>query len=188
MVNKNTSDGVAISRRDLHAVRAILHKEIVTGATCITAGVLKDPPVINWKDTSGTIPVDRNTIGIPPRTTIQVWTGNGLSVPPISKGSQEIESPRRPIIPQEVRNADPLDNSINQYPAKDRYPTPDWSKIIGSKAVTNKTSDVYMRIQMSFGSDTVLSESPNFMNFGLSSVNITDELGSVFVPTTTLSG
>ena len=37
---------------------------------------------------------------------------------------------------------------------------------------------------MDFGSDTVLSESPNFMDFGLSSVNTTDELGSVSAPTT----
>ena len=37
---------------------------------------------------------------------------------------------------------------------------------------------------MNFGSDTVLSKSPNFMNFGLSSVNTTDELDFVFVPTT----
>ena len=37
---------------------------------------------------------------------------------------------------------------------------------------------------MNFRSDTVLSESSNFVNFGLSSVNTTDELGSVFVPIT----
>ena len=37
---------------------------------------------------------------------------------------------------------------------------------------------------MNFGSDTVLSECPNFMDFGMSSVNTTDELGYVFVPTT----
>ena len=37
---------------------------------------------------------------------------------------------------------------------------------------------------MNFGSDTVISESPNLMDFGLSYVNTTDELGSVFVPTT----
>ena len=36
---------------------------------------------------------------------------------------------------------------------------------------------------MNFGSDTVLSESPNFMDFGLSSVNKMDELGSVFFHT-----
>ena len=37
---------------------------------------------------------------------------------------------------------------------------------------------------MNFGSDNVLSESQNFMNFGLLFVNTTDELGYVFVPTT----
>ena len=37
---------------------------------------------------------------------------------------------------------------------------------------------------MNFVSDTVLSKSPNFMDFGLSSVNRTDELGSIFIPTT----
>ena len=39
---------------------------------------------------------------------------------------------------------------------------------------------------MHFGSDTVLSKSPNFINFRLSSANTTDELGSVFVPNTIL--
>ena len=62
-----TADGVATSRRDLHAVHVFLHKEIVTDATCSTAGVLKDPLVINWKDASGPIPVDINTVGIPPQ-------------------------------------------------------------------------------------------------------------------------
>ena len=37
---------------------------------------------------------------------------------------------------------------------------------------------------MNFGSDTVLSKNPNFMNFGLSPVNTIDELRSVIVPTT----
>ena len=56
--------------------------------------------------------------------------------------------------------------------------------MIGSKTFTNKRADVYARSQMNFGSDTVLSKSPNFMDFGLLSVNITDELRSVFIPTT----
>ena len=33
-------------------------------------------------------------------------------------------------------------------------------------------------------SDAVLTESPNFMNLGISSVHISNELGSVFIPTT----
>ena len=71
-MNQTAAYGVATSRRALHVVHAVLHKEIVTGATCSAAGVLKDPSVVNWKDTGGTIPVDTNTFGIPPITTTQV--------------------------------------------------------------------------------------------------------------------
>ena len=48
----------------------------------------------------------------------------------------------------------------------------------------NESANFYVRDQMNFGSDTVLSESPNFMDFGLSSANTRDELGSVFAPST----
>ena len=116
IVKETTAYGVATSGRALHAVHAVLLKEIVTGATRSAAGVLKDPPVVNGKDTGGTISVDRNTFGIPPRTTTQVMTGTGPSVPPISIGIQKIDGTRQSIIPQEVRNAEPLDNSINIIP------------------------------------------------------------------------
>ena len=36
---------------------------------------------------------------------------------------------------------------------------------------------------MNLGSETVLSKSPDFMDFGLTPVNKNDELGSFFVPT-----
>ena len=99
LVNQTTADGVATNGRALHAVRAVLLKEIVTGATRSAEGVLKYPLAVNWKETGGTITVDRNTARIPPRTTTQVWTGTGPSVPPISIWRQKIEGPRRSIIP-----------------------------------------------------------------------------------------
>ena len=148
-----------------------------------SAGVLKDPLLVNWKDTGKTIPVDRKTVGIPPRTTTQVRTGTGPSVSPISIGNPEIEDPRRSIIPQEVRNTEPLDAYINRFPAKHRDLTTGWSKLNGSKSFTNESADVYAHSRMNFRSDTVLSESPNLMTFGLLDVNTADELRSVFVPT-----
>ena len=169
-INQKTANGVATSGRDLHAVRAVLHKKIVTGATYNTAGVLKYPPVVNWKDMSRRIPVDINTAKIPPIITTQVWTGTGSSAPLISIGIQNIDGPRRSIITQKVRNTDPLNTSINRITAKHRDLTPSWSKVIGSKTSTNKSANVYGRGRMNFASDTVLSESPNFMDFGLSSV------------------
>ena len=168
----------------MHAVRAVLYKEIVTGTTRSAAGVLKDPPVVNWKDVSGLIPQDRNTNVMPPRATTPVRTGTGPSIPPISIGSQKIEGPRRPIISQEVRNGDPLDAYINRTPSKHRDPTPTWSKVICRKITNESSADVHARGRINFGSETVLSVIPNFMDLGLSSVDTTDELGSIFASTT----
>ena len=95
-----------------------------------------------------------------------------------------IEGTRQSIIPQGVRNSEPLDASININPAKHRDPTPSWSKVISSKTFTNESADVYASGRMNFRSDTVLSKSPNFITFGLSSVNTMDELRSVYIPTT----
>ena len=172
------------SGNDLHAVRVVLHKEIVTGATRSTAGVLKVPPVVNWKDARGTIPRDINTVGIPPRTTKPVRTGTRPSAPPIIIGSQKIEGPRRPIIPHEIRNTEPLNASIHIVTSKHRDPTPTWSKAIGSKFTNKSIADVSARSRMKFASDIVLSKSPNFMDLGLSYVDTTDEIGYVFAPTT----
>ena len=118
-------------------IRAVLHKEIIMGATRSAAGVLKYPLVVNWKETGGTILVDGTIFVIPPRTTTQIRTGTGPSAPPIITRSQNIEGPRRSIIPHVVSNANPLDTSINIIPAKHRDPTPSWSKLIDSITITN---------------------------------------------------
>ena len=124
LINQTTVNGVATSGRDLHAVRAVLRNKIITGATRSAAVVLKYPLVLNWKDTSETIPVDRNTVGIPPITTTQVWPGTGPSFPPIRIGSHKIEGPRQSIITYELSNAESLETSFDRVPAKHRYPTP----------------------------------------------------------------
>ena len=131
--------------------------------------------MVNCKDTGVTISFDRNTVVIPLRTTTQVHTGTGTSVPPISIGLQKIEIPRRPIISQEVRNAEPLDASINIITSKQRDLTPSWSKVISSRTFTNEISDVYACGRMNFGSDTVLFKNLNFVDLGLSTVNTTDQ-------------
>ena len=122
-----------------------------------------------------------------PRATTPVRTGTGISVPTIIIGSQNIEDTRRPIINQEVGSAEPLDASINKVPSKHRDPTPIWSKAIDRKFTNKSSADVYARCRMNLTSDTVLSKSPSLMDFGMSSVNTMDELGSVF-PVNTIIG
>ena len=108
----------------MHAVSTVLSEEIVTGTAPSAARVFKDPPVVNWKDTVGETPQYRNTVGITPRYTTAVWIGTGPYVPPIGIRSQEIDGPRRSIVPQELSNAEPLDASINIIPAKHWDSTP----------------------------------------------------------------
>ena len=118
------------SGRVLHAVGTFFQKEIVTSATRSAAGFLKDPLVVDWKDTGGRTPVNKNTTRITPRANTPVQTGAGTYVPPINIGIQNIEGPRRPIIPQEVRNSKLINASINIIPADHRDPTPSWTKVI----------------------------------------------------------
>ena len=61
---------------------------------------------------------------------------------------------------------------------------PSWSKVTSSKTFTKDIAKVYTRSPMNFGSDTILSKSPNFMHFGLPYVNTTDELRYFFIPIT----
>ena len=182
--NQTNADEVVASGSTFHAVRAALHKEIVMGLARSAARILKDPPVVNWKDAGSTTPQYINTVGMPSRATTPVRIGTGPSVPPISIRIQDIEGPRRSVIPQEVSNVDPPDASINRISSKNRDPTPTWSKVIGRKFANKSIADVYPRSRMNFASDTVLSKSPNFMDLGMLSVNTTDNLGSVFAPTT----
>ena len=145
------------------------------GAKYSTAGVLKDPTIVNWKDASSPIPWDRNTT--------PVRTGTGPSDPQIIIGIHNIEGTKRPIIPQEFRNAEPLDASINRIPSTHRYPTPIWRKAIGRKLTNESSADVYARYWMNLVSDAVLTESPNFMYFGLLSIDTREKRGSVFATT-----
>ena len=140
--------------------------------------------MVNWKDAIEKIPADRNTVGMPLRTTTQVWTGTGPSAPPISIGRQKIEGPRWSIIPQEVSNAKPRDASINRNLAQYRDPTPSWSKAIGSEKITNESANVYARGRMNSGVTLSSLKVQTSCIFGLLSVNTTNELGSILIPTT----
>ena len=103
---------------------------------------------------------------------------------PTRTGTQDIVRPRQSIIPQEARNTDPLNASINRFLAEHGHPTPIFSKVIGPKIVPNESADVYARKRMDFGSNSVVAESLNFMDFRLLPANTTDKLKSIIGRTT----
>ena len=111
-------------------------------------------------------------------------TGTVTSAPPICIMSQDIGSTRGYIIPHEFRNAHPFKKSINQFFPEHGHPTPIFSKEIGRKTVSDKSADVNSLCGMNLGRNCVLSESLNFMDFGLSTANTPDKLKYIIVPTT----
>ena len=115
--------------------------------------------------------------------TYPVLIGGGTTVSPTRTRSQEIISPRGTIGPQEVRDVQLLDTSVNVIYAKHRDPAPTWIMVIGRKFSEETSADVYSRCQMNLTRDAVLAESPNFMNPGLLSVHTSDELGYVVILT-----
>ena len=177
-------DEVAACGGILHPRGTILSKEVVTDEAHSAARVFKYPPVVNWNYTDMKTPWDVNTVITPPILTTPVRIGAGPSVSPTNIRSQDNKSPRRSIGPQEVRNAQPFDTSINGISAKHRDLDTTWIKVISRKLSDKSSSDIYLRFQMNLVRDTVLTESPNFMNLGLSSVHTSDELGYIFIPTT----
>ena len=67
---------------------------------------------------------------------------------------------------------------------KHRETTTILSKVVGCKITNDSSADTNLRFWMKFGSDAVFNQNPNFVNFGLTSINTTYKLGSVSVLTT----
>ena len=103
---------------------------------------------------------------------------------PSRTGNQYIVSPRGSISPQWSRDADPLDASINGFPAEHRDPAPIFSNLIVCRFTDKYSADVKSRCWMNSGSDAVLTESKNFANLGIVSVHTSNELGYIFILTT----
>ena len=153
------TDGVATSRETLHARQTITSKEIVTDVARSGAHVFQDPTVVNWNNTDGTIPRERNTSGSPPIFTTPVRIGGGPSVSPTRTGRQDIGSPSGTIGPVEVRNAQPLHTSINGIYDEHREPAPNFSKVIGCKLSEKSSVNVYSRCRTNFTRDAVHQKS-----------------------------
>ena len=181
-IDQTTADGDAASEETLHVCCTILSKGMTTDAARGAARVFRTLANVSWHDTDRTTPRDGNTYVRSTRLNSPVRIGGSTTVYPNSTGSQEIISPRGSIGTQEIRNNKPLDTSINGIYAKHRGPVPTWIKVTCRKFSNKSSADVYSCFWMNLTRDSVLTESPNFMNLGLLSVHTLDELEYVFTP------
>ena len=164
----------------------ILSKYIFTDVVQSAARFYRTPADLSRHGTDGTTPSDGKTNIGSARLDSPFQIGVSTTVSPSRTGSQDIISPRGSIGPQWSRYAQPLDTFINGIYSEHRDPAPTWSKVIGCKFTDDSSADVNSRYRMNLTCDAVLTASPNFVNLGISSVHTSDELGSVFVPNTTI--
>ena len=115
-------------------------------------------------------------------------SSNSISISPARTGTQDISDPRRSIIARRVRKADPLDVPIHGFLDVNGNSTSIFSKVIGVETVPGESDDINLRGGMNFAINSVLSESPNFVDLGLSPANAADKLKSVFAPSTRVEG
>ena len=183
-IDQNISEDAAGSGETLHARHRIISKEIVIDAARSAAHVFQTPEDVIRNGTDKTTPLEDNPAIGSTRLTSPIRIGVSTTGSPSRTGRQDIRSPREYIGPQWIRDAQPLDTSINGIYSNYRDPAPIFSKVIDRKFTDKSSADVISCCQMNFGSDTVLIESPNFVNLGLAYVHTSDELGYVVIPTT----
>ena len=122
------------------------------------------------------------------RLSSQVPNCIGNSVYPTRTGNQDIFSPSHPSITKRGRNAEPFDTSINEFSALNDHYTSYFSGVIGLQAVSAEVADMNPRERMNFTSNSVLGETPKFVDLKLSPAHTMDKPKSVIGPATIAGG
>ena len=163
-------------RENLGARHMILPKDIVTDAARSGAHIFRTQREVSRTDSDSSTPHDVSTSIATARLTLQNPNFIGTSDSQTRTGNQYITSPWRSIILQKGSNANPLEAPINKFSAVHGHPTPISSKLIGPKKVSGEIADVYAHENMHCASNSIVSESQDFMDLGLSPANTTDTL------------
>ena len=185
-IEPRIADGVAAGIGTTQEPYKISPKVIVTDAARSGAHVFRNPADVSHMETDRKIPKDGNTSIRYPMLTYLVMIGGGTTVYPTRTGRQNIISPKGPTGSVEVKNAQPLHTFINGNSAKNGYPKATLSKVISQELSDDPSANIYLRCWANFTRDTVVTEIPNFMNLGLSTVHTLDELGSFIFPSTSI--
>ena len=112
----------------------------------------------------------------------------GNYVYPTRTENQDIFSPSHPSITKRGSNAELFDASINRFSIVNGHYTSYFSGAIGLEAVSAEAAGVNLRKRMNFTSNSVLGETPNFVDLGILPSHTTDELKSSIGPATRARG
>ena len=159
-------------------------KASVTDAAHSCARIFRGTPgKVNWTGRDNTTPRDVRSYEkymlISPRP-----GSNPNSFSPARFRNQEVISPSHPSITKRFRNAKTLDTPIDGHLAINSHSTSYFSGVIGLEAVSGYVADVNARERMKFASNSVLNETPKFVDLGLLPANTADKPNSAFATAT----
>ena len=113
-------------------------------------------------------PIDNSSSKTRSRATCQSPTLVAISVSPSRIGNQYVFSPSNPSTERRGRNTNPFDASINGFLAVNETYVSNFSGVSSVETVSTEVADVNPREKMNFASNSVFSETPKFVDLGIS--------------------
>ena len=92
-------------------------------------------------------------------------------------GSLRVGNKLQSTSPDKIRNTQKLYTSVDRNFTNDRDSASIFINLIVREISHGSSSDLYLRCRMEFSSNVVQTEAPQFVDFGLLAVNISDEFG-----------
>ena len=187
-INLPITVDMMVAQDILSSRQMVLLKESVTDATCSCAHIFRGTygKVIctsRDKATPSNISSDENS-----RLSSPIPVSNPDSLSPIWTGNEDVFNPIHPSIAKGGRKDEPFDASINGFSDVNGHSTSYFSGVISLEAVSGDVADVNGRKRMKFASNSVVAESPKFVDLRLLPAHTTDKLKSVIFPDTISGG
>ena len=160
----------------------------VTDAACSCTRIFRTTGKVRRTGRDVSTPKDVNSSETNFRLNSPSPGSNPNSITPVRYGAQDVISPSHISIAKRDRNAEPLEAPIDVSLAVNGQSTSFFRKVIVLETVPGEVADVNACERMNFTSNSVLGESPKFMDLGLSPANTADKLNSVLSSATRAEG
>ena len=159
-------------------------KEIIADVVSVSVWTSRTPRLVSRTGVDRRTPVNiGNSICIfepPPPVLIEII---GTAPPCGLNASQEFVDKRQSTSPGLVRQSQKLNTFVDRKLSDDRDLTSIFSKVIGDKLSKGSRRDLYTCCRMNFAADPVSTQTPTFVDLGLSTINALDEGSGLSTPT-----
>ena len=188
-INPLVTDGVEGAQESLSLRQTVFPQANITHTACPCARIYRTTGKVIRTERDSATPRDPSSSETRSRLSFQSPKFVAIYVSLAQFRYQDIVNPRHPgTIVKRDRSAEPFDAHINGHPAKSGDSWSFFRHAVGLKSVSREVDDVDASERINFASNLVLSETPEFVDLGLSTVNTADKLNSVYAPVTRAEG